>query len=212
MQQAQLPQSIIYLHGFQSSSRSQKAQAFESFLQQTSSYKGIEFVSPDLPFSPAQTLICVEQLLKDKPQAVLMGSSMGGFFAAYCSQVYCIPAVLINPVVDAGALFSTMLGQELENIYTHERYRFMKHDLDLLDTIANKAISAADILFVLLETGDEVLDYRLAEHKYESCPKKIITGGNHRFQHFENCLPEIMKFYSRALDRLVQARDVSIKS
>lgn len=212
MQQARHPQSIIYLHGFQSSSRSQKATAFEHFLQQSADYKAIEFISPDLPFPPAKTLDVVEQLLKDKPQAVLMGSSMGGFYAAYCSQLYSIPAVLINPVVDADALFSRMLGQELENVYTHERYRFTEHDLDLLRTISNNKLSAADILFVLLETGDEVLDYRLAENRYASCAKKVIPGGNHRFQNFENCLPEIMNFYSRALDRLVQMRDVSIKS
>ena len=50
----------------------------------------------------------------------------------------------------------------------------------------------------LLETGDEVLDYRLAEKRYKICQQKIFQGGDHRFQNFERCLPDILAFFQNA--------------
>ena len=197
--------TIIYLHGFQSSSSSQKATVFADYLKNLKSTGGFEmnFISPALPFSPKLTVEKLNALLdqyeQDKSSPVLIGSSMGGFYAAYLSQARKIPAVLINPVVKPELLFETLLNQEIENEYTGERYCFLQTDLDLVKKMTLNDIESPELMFSLLETGDEVLDYRLAEKKYKICKQKVFQGGNHRFQNFESCLPDILKFYEQAI-------------
>lgn len=188
--------TIIYLHGFQSSSRSQKANTFQTYLtQQKNDFSDIEFISPDLPFSPVSMIERISKLLDEVESPVLVGSSMGGFYATYFSQALSLPTVLINPVVQSELLFDTLLGQEIENVYTGEKHYFVQEDLDKLKEITLNGIHSPELIFNLLETGDEVLDYRLAEKKYKICTQKVFQGGDHRFQNFENCLPDIMQFY-----------------
>lgn len=194
--------TIFYLHGFQSSSSSQKAVYLERYLRSAvpdGLQQGFRCISPDLPFSPAKTLAIVERLISENDQVVLMGSSMGGFYAAYLSQVFSLPAVLINPVVNANGLFDGLVGVELENVYTGEQYQLSLDDLELLRDMESQPLVLPNLIFNCLETGDEVLDYRLAEKKYKICQQKVIQGGDHRFQNFEQCLPEILGFYQQAL-------------
>lgn len=190
--------TIIYLHGFQSSSQSQKAQALAAYLEKHS--PSIDFYSPNLPFSPAATCELVNREIQRIEKPVLMGSSMGAYYASYFSQLLRVPTVLINPVVDASLLFKSLIGQQVENNYTAESYCFGQNDLDKLIEI-NLPITSPELIFNLLETGDEVLDYRLAEKKYKICTQKIFEGGDHRFQNFENCLPEILQFYNSAYQK-----------
>ena len=187
--------NVIYLHGFQSSSRSEKAQVLSSYLK--SFEPKVSFHAPDLPFSPEQTLEHVSVLLEtlSGKKILLVGSSMGGFYASYLSQKFRVPAILINPAVFASPLFESFSGQEIQNNYTRERYRVAEHDLGRLKQIENAALEHPELIFCLLETGDEVLDYRQAEKKYQFCKLKVIEGGNHRFKSFESCLSEIMDFF-----------------
>jgi len=190
--------NVIYLHGFQSSSRSEKAQILSAYLK--SKQSKVSFHAPDLPFSPIQTLKQMDTLIQSLvgKKILLVGSSMGGFYASHLSQRHKIPAVLINPAVSALALFESFSGQELRNNYTHEKYRITNEDLSTLKNIENAELAHKDLIFCLLETGDEVLDYQQAENKYKLCRLKVIQGGNHRFKSFEICLPEIMDFLFRS--------------
>lgn len=191
--------TVIYLHGFQSSSGSEKATIFSSYL--TEQKPQWHFASPDLPFSPSQTQQEVAQLidrLRSQQQKVcLIGSSMGGYYASYFSQVFDIPAVLINPVVEPFTLFEGILGTELENTYTGERHFFCQRDLDDLNILDKQPLDKVGKVFLLAEVEDEVLDYRLAEKKYKMCRKIIYPGGDHRFQHFEESLPDIIAFFEK---------------
>jgi len=55
---------------------------------------------------------------------------------------------------------------------------------------------------LLLETGDEVLDYREAAKKYEGARQIVIEGGDHSLQSFPQHIPLIVEFagLSRAPD------------
>ena len=47
---------------------------------------------------------------------------------------------------------------------------------------------------LLLETGDEVLDYKLALEKFSNAAQHVLPSGNHRFENFEKYIPEIIEF------------------
>ena len=47
---------------------------------------------------------------------------------------------------------------------------------------------------LLAQTGDEVLDYRLAEGRYQMGTCIIQAGGNHSFENYADFLPIIFNF------------------
>ena len=47
---------------------------------------------------------------------------------------------------------------------------------------------------VWLQTGDETLDYCLAEQYYAGCSVHIEEGGDHGFQRFSEHLPALFAF------------------
>jgi hypothetical protein len=46
----------------------------------------------------------------------------------------------------------------------------------------------------LVETGDEVLDYRQAVARYAGCRQMVFEGGDHSFTHFAELLPQLLEY------------------
>ena len=46
----------------------------------------------------------------------------------------------------------------------------------------------------MVQTGDEVLDYRQALEKFPNSPHIIVEGGSHGFQHFSDYIDHIFSF------------------
>ncbi len=55
-------------------------------------------------------------------------------------------------------------------------------------------ITEPERYLVLLQTGDETLDYREAELKYKNSQCIIEQGGDHSFVGLERFIPKIMQF------------------
>jgi len=72
---------IVYLHGFNGSPQSAKAQYLKRYLDERG--KGAEFVCPQLPHRPDLALAVVEAEMAQRPKEkiTLVGSSLGGFYA-----------------------------------------------------------------------------------------------------------------------------------
>jgi hypothetical protein len=47
---------------------------------------------------------------------------------------------------------------------------------------------------LIVETGDEVLDYRRAVARYHGAAQVVIEGGDHSLQSFPQQLPRILAF------------------
>ena len=47
---------------------------------------------------------------------------------------------------------------------------------------------------LLLEEGDEVLDYRQAQAFYAGCRQTVLAGGDHSFTKFPEFVPQILEF------------------
>ena len=55
-------------------------------------------------------------------------------------------------------------------------------------------ITRPDRYFLLVETGDEVLDYREAVAHYAGAWQYVRGGGDHAFSVFAEQIPAIMRF------------------
>lgn len=185
---------FLYIHGFNSSPASFKAQCFEKFLNEN--YPDEQFIAPELSDLPARAMATLEKFIKQYSEyssVALIGSSLGGFYATYLAQKFDLRAVLVNPAVNPQVLLVDYLGKN-KNFYTGEEYEFTREHISQLDEISIRGMSSPNNLMVLLQTGDEVLDYQLAEKKYAESQLIIEQGGDHSFQNFARHCEGIYQF------------------
>ena len=129
----------------------------------------------------------------DSQQIVLVGSSLGGYYAFYLAEKYGLRAVFLNPAIRPYELLRTYLGNN-ENSHTHDRYELTRQHLDQLHTMDIAKPAYPENYLLLIQTGDEVLDYQQAVKKFDSSQQVIITGGSHGFAGFENVVDGIISF------------------
>ena len=186
--------TLIYLHGFNSSPESHKAQFLKTFLE-SASYS-CRYIIPRLSFSPERVESSVSALIEKQlalGPVALIGSSLGGYYGIYFAEKYGVKAVLINPAVKPYKLLMDYLGKN-QNLYTGEQYTLTKAHMDELLAIDVCNISRPKDLLLLTQTADETLSYREALLKLSDSPAWIQAGGSHEYSGFGNAIPTIMAF------------------
>ena len=181
---------LIYIHGFNSSPASSKANLLRQRLETRA--RRAEFFAPELPRSPAQAAELLIGLAARHPDAVLVGSSLGGYFATYVAEGHDLRAVLLNPVVRPYELLTGLVGRQ-RNFHTGEEYDFTVQHVAELRAFEVERVTPARYL-LLAATGDEVLDYRLAVERYRGCRQILIEGGDHGLSNFSDYLDDVLDF------------------
>lgn len=182
---------ILYLHGFRSSPASWKTRLLGERLAATG--LGERLVCPALSHVPSEAIAQAEALIAaaDGP-LTLVGSSLGGYYATWLAEKHDLRAVLINPAVIAPLSLSEHLGRQT-NLHTGETFEFTTAHIDELRALEIAQVTPARYL-LLVETGDEVLDYRTAVAHYAGCRQIVLAGGDHSFTRFPEFLPQILEF------------------
>jgi predicted esterase YcpF (UPF0227 family) len=184
---------IVYLHGFNSSPQSHKAQVLQRYVRERGLEK--EFACPALPPLPSEAIQMAERVIAGKENPCLVGSSLGGFYATYLAEKHGLKAVLINPAIDPHIGLRAYLGPQT-NLHTGEPYELTEAHLEEWARLYCPRITPGRYL-VIVETGDEVLDYRKAVERYAGAEQLVIPGGDHSLQSFAQHLARILEF-SRA--------------
>jgi predicted esterase YcpF (UPF0227 family) len=183
---------LLYIHGFNSTSGSGKAQELKKWLGAQG--RDNEWVCPDLPHQPAAAIAELSRVIESAQAPVkLIGSSLGGFYATVLAARYGVRAVLINPAVHPHLLLRDALGPQ-KNWHTGEEYEFTQSHLNALAAMDEPVPAQPTNLLLLVETGDEVLDYRDAVAYYRNSHQIVLQGGNHGFSRFADLLAFIDLF------------------
>jgi predicted esterase YcpF (UPF0227 family) len=187
---------LVYIHGFLSSPLSLKAEEARNFLAKTSQ---TEFLAPQLSNYPDLAFDQLVQLIeteKSRFQNIgLIGSSLGGFYATALAERFNLRAALVNPAVNPAEhrFIDRYQGEQL-NPYTNEYFTLEEKHRQALADIYSPVLSQPENLWLMVQTADEILDYREAVEYYRASKQLIEEGGDHRFQRFERHLPAIMDF------------------
>lgn len=188
------PSLLLYIHGFNSSPLSMKANLMREYCQ--AHRPDIKVIIPQLPCFPqqaAQMLLDIVEQYKDDYQIGLIGSSLGGFMSTWLNSQFGFKAVVVNPAVKPYELLVDYLGEQT-NPYTNETYTLETRHIDELKALDVQSIASPNSFWLLQQTEDEVLDYRQAVNKFAFSKQTVEQGGDHSFVGFERYPAKIIEF------------------
>lgn len=175
---------IIYIHGFGGSGKGSKARAFREY------YKSINhpFIAPSLSYIPELAIKTLEELIESYDNVKLIGSSLGGFYTMYLGNKYDLQSVLINPSIYPYDTLSSCVGQA-PNFYDQSSFEWNNTHIEMLKKYITN-IKNSKKFMLLVQKGDELLDYKESVEKLKNASLYVEEGGSHSFEnielHFEN--------------------------
>jgi len=185
---------IVYLHGFNSSPESYKARALDLYMRERGIAKFLKIpVVPDVPSEATAMLSTLVEDLSKRYTVSIVGSSLGGFYATWLAERYGFTAVLVNPAVEPQELLLKYIGENT-NYHTDKSWQLDESHIQQFRDLDVEFITQPERYLLMLQKGDETLDYRLAQAKYKNCPSIIEEGGDHSFVDFESHLDRILIF------------------
>lgn len=130
---------------------------------------------------------------EDPRSVVMIGSSLGGFYATVLAEHYGTPAALINPAVGPFNRWDAYLGDH-KNYYEDTVHTVTREHVAELERLNIVACQNPQNILLLVETADETLDYRKAVKKYAGSTQIIHEGGSHSYENYSADLPAIFAF------------------
>ena len=184
--------TILYFHGFKSSSDSTKAKDLHKFISRRT--KNTILITPDIHdnFHDAHNQI-INLIESNQPNIFFMGSSLGGYYASFFSQKYNKKAVLINPAIPPLKDFEMHLGKN-KNYSNGNKFIITKNDIDYIRSLSYKKILKPKNLMILLESGDEILNYNDTSSYFSGSHIDILYGGDHSYSSFKEKFNKIQDF------------------
>ena len=175
---------VIYIHGFGGSGEGSKAKAFREY------FRGVDesFIAPSLSYVPELAIKTLEELIESYSEDVkLIGSSLGGYYTIYLAQKYDLRALLINPSIYPYETLK-MAIDEAVCFYDESSYEWRGSHLEMLQNYRVQTPKESNFL-LLVQKGDELLNFQEAVDKLPDAKIVIEDGGSHGFdgieRHFE---------------------------
>ena len=155
------------------------------------------FHLPRLNHRPARAMrdVCA-WIDREAPQGhglTLIGSSLGGFYATFLAERYGARAVVINPAIRPYEDLRPYTGRQ-RNPYTGEEYDVTPEYFAELVALAVTRITRPERYFLLVRTGDELLDWREAVGFYARANQYVAGGGDHGWTDFGDEVGSVLRF------------------
>ncbi len=179
---------ILYIHGFGSSGSSGKAQLFREYFNSI----GIKFIAPTLSYIPKLAINTLEDIINSCEDIKLIGSSLGGFYSLYLANKYNLKAVLINPSINPDITLKRTVPRAI-NYYDLSKFDWSYEYLNMLKSFKVEPKEQKSFM-LLLQKGDEVLDYKEALNLLPNANVVLEDGGNHSFEGIERYFDSINSF------------------
>ena len=187
--------TLVYLHGFNSAPQSVKGQMLARAAAALPDPP--RFHLPQLPHRPAQAMreVCewIERQGLPPNELAVIGSSLGGFYATHLAEKYGARAIVINPAIRPHEDLRPYLGRQ-RNLYTGEEYDVTPAHFAELAALAVPRITRPERYFLLVRTGDELLDWREAIVVYAGAHQYVKGGGDHGWIDFDAETLSVLRF------------------
>lgn len=191
--------AIIYLHGFASSGQSAKVDALREAMQGVADVYG-----PDLPVDPSEAAKAIGDLIatltdKGDDKILLVGTSLGGFYAWALGRYFSVPAVLINPAMNPQRDTLRYLGRQT-NHQTGRQFEWTLNHVDKLAALRDVALDTEvdEPVDVFVALDDDVIDASDTIRELDGkATINVLASGGHRFTRFDETFPTIRERYQQ---------------
>ncbi|WP_034300797.1 YqiA/YcfP family alpha/beta fold hydrolase [Herbaspirillum sp. RV1423] len=184
---------ILYLHGFRSSPQSFKARHMAERLQALGRLD--EYHCPQLPASPEEAIRLALAYAERFPadQLIIIGSSLGGFYATWLAERLGCRAVLLNPAVKPPRDLESYVGVTTQ-YHSDAPFEFKREYIPQLRALTVDRITHPERYFLIAATGDEVLDWREMVAHYPGAQQTVIQGSDHGIGEFADYADSVLAF------------------
>lgn len=175
--------AIVYVHGFNSSGGSAKVESIRQAFPAHAVY------APTVSHQVSTTVrtlrdLMLEVLVKHAGDVVVVGTSMGGFWAHWIGSVYGVKALLINPAVDPANDLTKYIGTKAGGrTWTQadcEDYRWLSFG------------NQTEAIRLVVALDDAVCPAQRAIDKYQGrAACSVYESGGHRFENYDAINSEI---------------------
>ena len=193
----QRPTHLLYLHGFRSSPKSFKAQRLARVVQALQAEgQDLVWCCPQLPPSPRQAMAEVRELVQHWPSdsMVVIGSSLGGFYATALAAERSCRFAVINPAVQPARDLARHIGEQTNFHDPDARFFFREEFIAQFRELDPYPIAHPDRGWALIAEGDEVLDWREMVSHYQGALIHLLDGSDHAVSDFDTHLPKLVRW------------------
>lgn len=179
--------SILYLHGYDSSSQGNKPQLLRQL------YPHNPLLIPDLPLDPIECMKLTEDTLCTAPNdTIIIGASLGGFFAYYLAAKYQKDCLLINPVFQPAMEAKKLLEKEPN----HDRKKVLLTAADVYLSYSSHLdkMKHPTNCFVALGDKDTTIDPAASSLHFSDAFVKNYPDDHYMFESFNTVMREFEDF------------------
>lgn len=177
--------AILYLHGFGSADKPNRLSALAELLPD------YDFYSPSYnPHDTTGTQVTIgyqiDTLMREYKNVVLVGTSLGGFWADYFGRKHNLHAVLLNPAVNPGELLKPTVGTNTNYVTNKEFDVTNDHLADLHTANTDRGNNNGGKRSVMVNLDDVIALPQHAEAEYSANSKyQTFPKGGHMWSNWE---------------------------
>jgi predicted esterase YcpF (UPF0227 family) len=185
---------ILYLHGFRSSPQSFKARMLRAWLQQHA--PSVTWCCPQLPPSPRLAWELMLSCISGWPvhSMAVLGSSLGGFYATAMAEHAGCRAVVLNPAVRPARDLVRHVGDQTAYHDPTTHFEFKAEYIGELRALTPARLAHPHRYAAVIAKGDELLDWREMNARYDGARIKLLEGGDHALSDFDQHLDFVLAF------------------
>ena len=176
-----------------SSAESSKAQIFKKFIKHN--FPDTKLIIPNIADKFSEAIPQLNKLVSEdlSESKSFIGSSLGGFFATYFAELYEQKAIVINPAINPSEGLKEYLGTN-KNYSNGNKFTITKNDINFIRSLSYKKILKPKNLMILLESGDEILNYSDTSSYFSGSHIDVLYGGDHSYSSFKEKFSKIQNF------------------
>jgi predicted esterase YcpF (UPF0227 family) len=185
---------IVYLHGLNSSPASVKARKLAARAATLRDPPRIHV--PTLSNWPSTAIATVRAWIdanRGGAPLTLVGSSLGGYYATWLAEQYGVRAIVINPAIRPYQQLAGFVGPQ-RNLYTGEAWELTRAHLDDVARFRVERITRPERYFLLMRSGDDLIDWREAVAHYAGAWQFVAGGGTHGWEDIDDELASMLRF------------------
>jgi len=179
--------SILFLHGYDSSSSGEKPKMLRTL------YPENRLLIPDLPLDPLECMTLSEDTLRTASNdTIIVGASLGGFYAYYLAAKFKKDCLLINPVfqpaMEAKKLLEMETSPEKKKVILDAANMYLSFSSNL------NSLKHPVNCFVALGIHDETIDPEASSLHFADALVKQYDDDHYMLKSFKNIMKDFEEY------------------